>query len=199
MKSWLYYTCHPLRGHIVTLQCHVFPRVLSSLDTRRISLRQSYRAGLGGWEARSVTRDRESLRNGSYEVVPPPVQNVLLLLLRSGVLSPEDKLLICCSLCSHLCQSRPRGSRIARVGPAREDHILPVRDKCGAQRRAVHELPLRLCGATFDSSGSIYALASTHYFVACLSCSRALSTRRCHHIKSFSNRAPSHPGNVERF
>ena len=78
MKSWLYYTCHPPRGHIVTLQCHVFPRVLSSLDTRRISLRQSYRAGLGGWEARSVTRDRESLRNGSYEVVPPPVQNVLL-------------------------------------------------------------------------------------------------------------------------
>ena len=64
------------------------------------------------------------------------------------------------------------------MGPARENQILPDRDKCGAQKRAVHGLPFRLCGATFDSSGPIYALASTHNFVICLTCSRALSTCR---------------------
>ena len=89
--------------------------------------------------------------------------------------------------------------RIARLGPARENQILPDRDKCGAQKRAVHGLPFRLCGATFDSSGPIYALASTHNFVICLTCSHALSTCRCHYIESVSNRTPSHLVNVRRF
>ena len=76
------------------------------------------------------------------------------------------------------------------MGPAREDQILPDRDKCGAQKRAVHGLPFRLCGATFDSSGTIYALASTHNFVVCLTCSRALSTCRCQHIEHFLTPTP---------
>ena len=41
------------------LPSHEPPRVLSSSVTSRLSLRQSYRAGLGGWEARSVCRGRE--------------------------------------------------------------------------------------------------------------------------------------------
>ena len=100
-------------------------------------------------------------------------------------------------LCSQLFAFESQKIRIARMGPAREDQILPVRDKCGAQRRAVHGLPLRLCGTTFGSSGPIYVLASTHYFAVCLTCSRALSTRRCRHIKPFLNRTPSHPVKCE--
>ena len=129
----------------------------------------------------------------------PPL---LCSLLRSGILSPEDKLLICRNFAHSFSVSRDQVTqrvRIARAGSAREDQILPVRDKCGAQRHAVHELLLRLCDATFSSPGPIYALASTHYFAVCLSCSRDLSTRWCHHIKSFLNRPPSHLVNVRQF
>ena len=129
----------------------------------------------------------------------PPWSKLLFSLLRSGLLSPKIRALVTATRLPTLSLEAQRNQVLATAGPAREGQILPVRDKCGAQRCVVHGLPLRLCGATFDSSGPIYALASTHCFVDYLSCSRTLSTRRCHHIKSFLNRKPSHPVNLRRF
>ena len=105
----------------------------------------------------------------------PPWSKLLFSLLRSGLLSPKIRALVTATRLPTLSLEAQRNQVLAKAGPAREGQILPVRDKSGAQRRAVHGLPLRLCGATFDSSGPIYALASTHCFVDSLSCSRALS------------------------
>ena len=95
----------------------------------------------------------------------PPWSKSLFSLLRSGLLSPKIRALVTATRLPTLSLEAQRNQVLATAGPAREGQILPVRDKSGAQRRAVHGLPLRLCGATFDSSGPIYALASTHCFV----------------------------------
>ena len=113
------------------------PRVLSALITRRHILRHSYRAGLGGREARSVCRDRELVENGldrsgSFSA---PWSKWLFSLLRSGLLVPRIRALSTATMLTALSFETQRIQDRQRRGPLARIR-LPSRDKCGAQRRA---------------------------------------------------------------
>ena len=169
------------------------PRVLSSLVTRRYILRHSYRAGLGGREARSVCRDRELVENGldrrgSFSA---PLVKSAVFVVAFRTPSPENKSLIYCNKAHSFVFRDPEDPGSPKAGSAREDQIAKsrqVRSPEACARGDIDTLPPRLRGTTFSALSTLCS-RKRPYFAVCL-LFRALTPPRCRHIK-FPK--PNHP------